>query len=73
MFLFGILFNAKFSSLISTILIADIPNLPVPDVQNNLEKDDSDDTIPYEAIEPLTPYQQLPIHSRYYYERPGMC
>lgn len=51
----------------------DIPNLPVPDVQNNLEKEDAaDEQIPYEAVEALPPYQQLPLHARYYYDRPGM-
>ncbi|XP_065206408.1 prohormone-2-like isoform X2 [Planococcus citri] len=48
----------------------DIPNIPVPDVQNNLDKDDSDDSIPYEAIDRIPAYQQLPLRSNYYYERP---
>ena len=50
---------------------ADIPNVPVPDVPNNLDKDDVDESIPYEAIERLPSYQQLPLRSNYYYERPG--
>ncbi len=55
-----------------SIMLSDIPNIPVPDVQNNLDREEVEEPIAMESVENPS-YQSLaPLHSRYYYDRPGM-
>lgn len=51
--------------------ISDIPSVPVPDVQNNLDKDEIEEPIVMESAENPS-YQQLAsLRSKFFYDRPG--
>lgn len=53
--------------------ISDIPSIPepIPDVRNNLEKDEVEEPVVMESVENPS-YQQLAsLRSKFFYDRPG--